>query len=167
MYCPKCGIENLDDANFCRNCRTNLSLVPQALTGQLSQPPTDRRGRRHRREPKPPMLQNGIQQSFVGIGFLFVSLAIMLFFPGGRYWWFWLLIPAFTMLGKGISEIVAAKQPQPPPTYPVQHHIPTPLHPQQSIPPVPPAVDYRAPKTGELSQQPPTSVTEGTTKLFE
>jgi hypothetical protein len=165
MFCPSCGIKNLETASFCRNCGANLSLVPQALTGQLPQQPSDKRGKRHGREPKPPSLQNGIQQGFVGLGFLFVSLAIMLFFPGGRYWWFWMLIPAFAMLGKGISEYVAAKQLQQPPIQQSpQHFAPPPQH--QAIPPAPPAVDYQAKKTGELAQ-PPTSVTEGTTKLFE
>lgn len=164
MYCPSCGSKNLDDANFCRTCRSNLSLVPQALTGQLPQQPTERYDKRGRRRYRPPTLQNGIQKAFSGIGFLFVALACLLFAPAGRLWWFWMLIPAFTMLGKGISEIVAARQ-QLPMQQP-QHSVP-PQPPQQAIPPVPPAVDYSAPKTGELSQQPPTSVTEGTTKLFE
>jgi hypothetical protein len=164
MFCPSCGIKNLETASFCRNCGANLSLVPQALTGQLSQQPSDKRGKRHGRDPKPPSLQKGIQEAFVGIGFLFVSLAVMLFAPAGRIWWFWMLIPAFTMLGKGISEIVAARQ-QPPFQQPQQPFVPPPSQ-HQAIPPAPPAVDYQAKKTGELAQ-PPTSVTEGTTKLFE
>ncbi len=165
MYCPKCGTENLDDVNFCRSCRSNLSLVPQALTGQLPQQPIGRLDKKGRHQSKPPSLQNGIREAFVGIGFLFVSLAVMLFAPAGRIWWFWLLIPAFTMLGKGISEIVAARQQQLPFQQP-QPHFPPPQPPQQAIPPVPPAVGYQAPKTGDLAK-PPTSVTEGTTKLFE
>jgi hypothetical protein len=162
MWCPNCGEKNLDTANFCRNCRANLSLIPQALTGQMQQP-TDGRGKRHGRPPKPPTLQNGIREAVAGIGFLFVALAVMLFAPAGRIWWFWMLIPAFMMLGKGISEIVAARQQQPPIPYPQAYHQ---SQPQQAIPPPPPAVDYQAPKTGELAQ-PPSSVTEGTTKLFE
>ncbi len=39
MYCPKCGTNNIDNASFCRACGTNLSLVPQALTGHLPAPP--------------------------------------------------------------------------------------------------------------------------------
>ncbi len=164
MYCPNCGTQNLKDANFCRSCRSNLSLVPQALTGQLPQQP-EQYDKRSRRKNKPPTLQNGIREAFVGIGFLFVSLAVMLFAPAGRIWWFWMLIPAFTMLGKGISEIVAARQQMPPFQHP-QQPIPPLQHPQQAIPPIPPAVDYQAPKTGELAQPPP-SVTESTTKLFD
>jgi hypothetical protein len=165
MFCPSCGTPNKDDVSFCRSCGANLSLVPQALTGQLPQQPTARPDKKGRHQSRTPSLQNGIQQAFVGIGFLFVSLACLLFAPAGRIWWFWLLIPAFTMLGKGISEIVAARQQQLPFQQP-QSHFPPPQQPQQVIPPVPPAVGYQAPKTGDLAK-PPTSVTEGTTKLFE
>ncbi|MEW6128435.1 MAG: zinc ribbon domain-containing protein [Acidobacteriota bacterium] len=161
MYCPKCGTENFDNVNFCRSCRSNLSLVPQALSGQLPVEPTSGK-RRQRDRHKPPSLPDGIQKAFVGLGFLFVSLAVMLFAPAGRIWWFWLLIPAFMWLGKGISEIVAAKQMQQPfmPPQPLQ----TP--PQQAIPAPPPIIGYQAPQTGELAQPPP-SVTESTTKLFD
>ena len=36
MFCPKCATQNLDGASFCRTCGANISLVPQALTGQMS-----------------------------------------------------------------------------------------------------------------------------------
>lgn len=113
MYCPKCATENSDETKFCRSCGSNLSLVPQALTGRLPEAPSGRR--RHRGRDRSPehvresALANGITKAFMGLGFLFVSLAVFAFAPAGRIWWFWLLIPAFTMLGKGISEIVSFK----------------------------------------------------------
>ena len=113
MYCPKCATENSDETKFCRSCGSNLSLVPQALTGRL---PEARSGRRRHRDrdraldpANPATLANGITKAFMGLGFLFVSLAVFAFAPAGRIWWFWMLIPAFTMLGKGISEIVSFK----------------------------------------------------------
>ena len=36
MFCPKCATQNLDGASFCRACGANISLVPQALTGQMA-----------------------------------------------------------------------------------------------------------------------------------
>ncbi|MFN2482444.1 MAG: zinc-ribbon domain-containing protein, partial [Pyrinomonadaceae bacterium] len=36
MFCPKCAAHNLDEAKFCRACGADISLVPQALTGQLA-----------------------------------------------------------------------------------------------------------------------------------
>ena len=38
MFCPKCATQNLEGASFCRTCGANISLVPQALTGQMVQP---------------------------------------------------------------------------------------------------------------------------------
>ena len=35
MYCPKCGSQNIENAQFCRACGTNLSSVSQALEGKL------------------------------------------------------------------------------------------------------------------------------------
>ena len=113
MYCPKCATENSDETKFCRSCGSNLSLVPQALTGRLPEAPSGRRrNRRHSRSLEPPTpasLADGITKSFMGLGFLFVSLSVFAFAPAGRIWWFWLLIPAFAMLGKGVSEIVSFK----------------------------------------------------------
>jgi hypothetical protein len=47
MYCPKCATQNTDETKFCRSCGSNLSLVPQALTGRL---PEARSGRRRHRD---------------------------------------------------------------------------------------------------------------------
>jgi hypothetical protein len=45
----------------------------------------------------------------MGVGFLLVSFACFFFAPAGHIFWFWLLIPAFAMLGKGVAEIVSVK----------------------------------------------------------
>ncbi len=113
MYCPKCATENGDDTKFCRSCGTNLSLVPQALTGRLPEAPSGRRRHRHRsrnhEDEGPATVANGITKVFSGVGFLLVSFACFFFAPAGRIWWFWILIPAFAMLGKGVAEIVSAR----------------------------------------------------------
>ena len=43
MFCPKCATQNLDGASFCRGCGANISLVSQALNGQMTppQPPVE------------------------------------------------------------------------------------------------------------------------------
>jgi hypothetical protein len=159
MFCPNCGEKNLDDINFCRICRANLSLVPQALTGQLPKGSTGKPGK-NRDHKKPPTIECGIKQTFMGIGFIFISLCVLGFAPAGRIWWFWMLIPAFTYLGKGVSEIFAAKQ--------AQQNLPqaNQFVNRQAIPPPPAHVDFRPRDTGEMVQPPP-SVTESTTKLFD
>ena len=46
----------------------------------------------------------------MGIGFLLVALSVFVFAPAGRIWWFWMLIPSFSMLGGGVAEYVRFKQ---------------------------------------------------------
>ena len=152
MYCPKCATQNNDDTKFCRSCGTNLSLVPQALTGRLPMQP---RGRHKDFEHGGvPTLANGISKLFMGAGFLLVSFACFFFAPAGRIWWFWMLIPAFAMLGKGIAEIVSVK---------FNPTMPQALN-QHTAPPAAP--------TGELQPHnevyfPPGSVTEQTTRHLD
>lgn len=35
VYCPKCGTQGIEGARFCKRCGTNLEAVSRALTGQL------------------------------------------------------------------------------------------------------------------------------------
>src|SRR4051812_28050556 len=37
MFCPRCAAQNLEDAKFCRSCGANISLVPQAVSGDLAE----------------------------------------------------------------------------------------------------------------------------------
>ena len=153
MYCPNCATQNNDDTKYCRSCGSNLSLVPQALTGRLPAEPSRRKRRRDFEHGGPPTLANGITKAFMGVGFMLVSFACFFFGPAGRIWWFWLLIPAFAMLGKGIAEIVTAKY---------QPNLTSGAN--QAVPP--------APRTGELEPRndiffPPASVTEQTTRQLD
>ena len=163
MYCPKCATANADDIKFCRSCGANLSLVPQAMTGQLPESrDTHRRGRhknRHGRdEDRPPNLAKGITQLIMGVGFLVAALAIF-FSPGGKGWWWAMLFPAFSLIGKGVADIVTVRT-----TMNLQRGAT-----QTAMPP--------ARNTGELpppqqTQQtynplPPPSVTEGTTRHLD
>src|SRR5881275_3042316 len=99
MYCPKCGTQNIDGASFCRACGTNLSLVPQALTGHLpeavSEDEEHRRSRRERKREKPPSIERAIKEVFSGIAFICVAIAALYYAPAGHIWWFWMFIPAF------------------------------------------------------------------------
>jgi zinc ribbon protein len=157
MFCPKCATQNADGVHFCRACGANISLVPQALTGQLPAAPNDdsMSRRRRRRRDREPTLDEGIRTAVMGCGFLAVALALAFFGNpiGAQVWWFWMLIPAFAMLGKGISDIVRVNQ-------------------SKRVPPAgqPPQMAYTAPRevaphTGMNELRPPvTSVTEGTTR---
>ena len=119
MFCPKCAAQNVDGASFCRVCGANVSLVPQALTGQVPEARADdygsRRLRRRIREREriEPSMEKGIMNVFMGIGFIIAALAIMFKFPSGVFWGWSLFIPGFSHLGRGVASIVAARRNEP------------------------------------------------------
>ncbi len=160
MFCPKCATQNVDGASFCRSCGANISLIPHALSGQLPTAAADddrdhdwRNDLRKRRRNRPPSIDAGIRNLVMGIAFVVISILVGLYSPGGWTWWYWLLIPASTFIGRGISDIIRARQagalgtaeqsPQLQAPNPIQ--IPSPRNTSALMPPVP-------------------SVTEGTTR---
>jgi hypothetical protein len=153
MFCPKCATQNVDGASYCRACGANISLVPQALTGELSPPSNTydyRAMRRWRR--REPNIEEAIRSMIMGVAFVVVSILVARYAPAGQIWWFWLLIPAATFFSKGVAELARLKMSgKQPPTF-EQPQINT-LRSQ----------DLPAPKTGELKPSVP-SVTEGTTR---
>jgi hypothetical protein len=162
MYCPKCAAQNLDEAKFCRFCGSNLSLVPQAMTGRLPEPEEPDRydWRRGRRRWRKPTIQGGIRQISIGLAFLIIAIALSLTKERNGMW---MLIPAFILLGKGIGQIMSLKYGEG--TARSQRQTePQPFR-QTSM--------REAPNTQELApptdsvRVPPPSVTEGTTRIFD
>ena len=160
MFCPKCATQNVDGASFCRSCGANISLIPHELSGQLPAAKADddrdhdwRSDWRSRRRNRPPTIDAGIRNLTMGIAFVIISILVGLYSPGGWTWWYWLLIPASTFIGRGISDIIRAKQagalskaqPSPQLQAPNPTQIPSPRNTSALMPPVP-------------------SVTEGTTR---
>lgn len=165
MYCPQCATENLENASFCRGCGSNISLVPQALTGSLPDAsPAEELDdssyagrRRRRRGKKQPSIEHGIKNIFMGIAFVLVALSIGIYSKGGHDWWFWMLIPAFGMLGGGVAELARLRMEKGSALLPAPRQAALPVMPQQR----PASLPQR--DTGELIPQPP-SVTERTTR---
>ncbi|HJZ81653.1 MAG TPA: zinc ribbon domain-containing protein [Pyrinomonadaceae bacterium] len=160
MFCPKCATQNVDGASYCRSCGANISLIPQALTGQLPPASTSERDypdyrdyramrRRRRREPS---AEEAIRTLVMGVAFVAVSVLVAKYAPAGGIWWFWMLIPAATFLGKGFSELARLKM--------LKKESGAFNGPQLNT--VRPA-EMPVPKTGELRPAVP-SVTEGTTR---
>ena len=150
MFCPKCATNNLDGASFCRGCGANISLVPQALTGQMTQPvveEVEEGGRRHRRrrEKGEVTLDQAFKNLFMGIGFLLVAIALSRTI--GQVFWFWFLLPAFSLMGTGIAQYIRVRERE-------KHALTAP----------PTQVFAPPPQTPEQLRPPVASVTEGTTR---
>lgn len=112
MFCPKCGTQNPDTGKFCRACGTDLGNVSAALTGKLvtSINNSERFSLRDKKG-KPISYESAITKMFVGLAFLTVSIFLGITnMSGGKFWWFWLLIPAFATLGGGIAQYIQLKK---------------------------------------------------------
>ena len=160
MFCPKCATQNLDGASFCRSCGANISLIPQALAGQVPQyEETDnsRAARRARRRGKELSLDHSFKNIFMGVAFLIVAIALSRSIGAG--WWFWMLLPAFSMMGTGVAQYMRIKEREK-----TKMMVATPATtalPDRGAYNTP--RNIQAPRTGELMPPVP-SVTEGTTR---
>ena len=166
MYCPNCGGQIEETQKFCRSCGANVSLVPQALTGQLPQlapeevetPP----GRRHHRHHRPISIERAASLFFNGLGLIFVSFAARNFAPAGKIWWFWLLIPAFSCMGAGVGQYLKLREQQ----RQQRPQQPNPIITQQNFAsPTARMPEISAPTNSEVAS--PSSVTEHTTKHLD
>jgi hypothetical protein len=122
MFCPKCAAHNIDDAKYCRVCGADISLLPHVLSGQFTVAPAaveedegdalEKKIKRHRRRDreKTPTLEKAFENIGVGIAFLIISVMIALFMPGGKFWWFWMLIPAFACVGEGVGQFLRVQR---------------------------------------------------------
>jgi zinc-ribbon domain len=157
MFCPKCATQNLDGASFCRVCGANISLVPQALAGQPAQSAEEASdcalpGRSKRRGEL--TLDNSFRNIFMGIAFLIVAIALSRSIGAG--WWFWLLIPAFSMMGTGVAQFIRLKEREKQKSFAIPES-------RSNFSPRPVSTPIPRRNTGELLPPPP-SVTEGTTR---
>ena len=150
MFCPKCATQNVDGASFCRSCGANISLVPQALTGQLSAPEPDENKYYGRRRRRGPSTDYAVRSLMMGVAFSVMAVLVFKFAPGASHWWFWLLLPAMMWIGRGFSELVRLRsRDEPRIAERMGNAVRTP--------------EVRAAQTGEL-MTPVHSVTEGTTR---
>ena len=159
MFCPKCAAQNVDGASYCRVCGANISLIPQALTGELPKADPNyvigygRRNRRFRRDEG--NIEQVIKKVFMGLAFMCISLVLM-FSRMGSGWAIWLLIPAFAMIGGGVASYFRYRETE------RRKSLSNQINQQPTIN-APPVNVLSAPQTGELVPTPP-SVTEGTTR---
>ena len=146
MFCPKCATQNLDGASFCRTCGANISLVPQALTGQLTQPRSDEVDESCGRRGRPLTLDRAFKN--LGMGVAFVLVAIALSRTIGQTWWFWMFIPAFMFFATGLAQFIRLQEKAK----------------RASLAPPPIQRTFAEPANTNVLMPPTASVTEGTTR---
>ncbi len=158
MYCPNCAAP-IDGVKYCRACGTNVSLVPKALTGQLGQLSAGEEAKppQGQGESEPGSIESAASSFFSGVGMLLVALAVWRFFPSGAIWWFWLLIPAFAGIGRGVGQYLKIKEYER-----RQLQAPPPAPFLSGAYQAPPVQQLPTPDTGSLG-----SVTEHTTRHLE
>ncbi|HYN84037.1 MAG TPA: zinc ribbon domain-containing protein [Pyrinomonadaceae bacterium] len=167
MFCPKCAAQNADDAKFCRACGADISLVSQAVSGQLAERLDTGGGEtcaplapmmgggKH----QPPTIDKAVRSLFMSAAFVFIAFAVRTWLPGGSNWWFWMFIPAFVFLGDGVGTYLRLRQNERRQA-PAARFAPA----QTTSLNQPPRASALPPRdTGEMVQQ-PASVTEATTR---
>jgi len=176
MFCPKCGTKNPESGKFCRSCGTDLGIVSDALTGNIN----SKSQQWNMIQPIEPVnlanykgksvsLENAFGKLFTGIAFLIVSI-VLAFSKVGQHWWFWMLIPAFSMLGAGIAQLIQLQKNEKNKISGLPTESRNVLREQSSAElPLPQQTEYIKPKmsmydTGELI---PPSVIENTTRHLE
>src|SRR5262245_32687880 len=92
MYCPKCGTQNIEEANFCRIC--GVRFQTPAINAL----------------PKPnieiPDYERAIRKLLMGIGLLIIAFIPLI--EGEPIWW-WLLFPGIPLIAKGIGQLTQVK----------------------------------------------------------
>jgi hypothetical protein len=166
MYCPSCATPIDGNQKFCRACGANVSLVPQALTGQLpvltaaDEEETTWQGKKRKRR-KPPTIERAVGKFFSGIGFIIAALFVTFWFPGGAVWGWTLLFPAWGLIGEGVGQYFKVKELERQRERLLARPVPQ-IHLPSAAAQQPRAPEFSAPTTSELIN--PSSVTEQTTR---
>lgn len=176
MFCPKCGTQNPETGKFCRSCGTDLAPVSEALSGKSNRQKQEfgtiqpiQPMNLFNEEGKPVTLEGALTRLFTGFAFLIISIILgVTGMANADKWWFWLLIPAFTMLASGIAQYVQLKKHEQKAITASENETVKSFKQNEKASLPPTQTQYVAPessyKTGDLV---PPSVTDNTTRRLE
>ena len=105
MYCPKCGVQNIDTANFCRTCGNDVSSVLQATTDRLAEAQPDEPNKANHRIDISKSKRRKDNRIFLSLCFVVISIALWAL-GTGRGPWFLLGIPVFIVTYGAIEKII-------------------------------------------------------------
>jgi hypothetical protein len=82
------------------------------MTGQVIQPQPEETWPSGRKKRKGERGEVTLDQSFKNIfmGFAFLVIAVALSRTIGAGWWFWMLLPAFSMMGTGLAQYIRVRE---------------------------------------------------------
>ena len=79
------------------------------MTGEIAKPAAEELPEWRRRQGSELTLDRAFKNMFMGIAFLLI--AIVLARTGmGSGWWFWMLLPAFSLMGTGIAQCIRVRE---------------------------------------------------------
>jgi hypothetical protein len=113
MYCSKCGSHSDEGVNFCRKCGAGLESTSLARGGESSTPKrTGGRGlTRAQAEDPDEMTASGVGNVVVGDGFFITAVILSATHTSiSSLLWLLLLIPAFYCFGRGLRDVLHARQ---------------------------------------------------------
>jgi hypothetical protein len=114
VLCPKCEMVNPDGGNFCRSCGTEIKISSRVAVTENSVPVTtgsDESLMKTLAKDPDELTGKGIGNVIVGDGFLMVAVILSATNSSvSSLLWLFLLIPAFFFFGKGISDVLHARQ---------------------------------------------------------
>ncbi|MCM3869938.1 MAG: zinc ribbon domain-containing protein [Pyrinomonadaceae bacterium] len=141
MYCPTCAAHNIDNAQFCRACGSDISFLSQAVI-------------RHEPE-KEQQREKGLRYAFIGAGFLLLALIMLFAAPQPANWaiCFSMLCAGFPLLGTGVATILSVRR----------NELSRGLRTGETQKLTGPSIPQLPPRTTSEMVK-PSSVTEGTTK---
>lgn len=97
MFCAKCGGRTEEGVSFCRRCGTGLERASHASLVKSKDPDE--------------LTANGIGSVIVGDGFFMVAVILSASNSSvGSLLWLFLLIPAFYLFGRGLADVLHARQ---------------------------------------------------------
>jgi hypothetical protein len=113
MTCSRCGNQNGENINFCRHCGSTMETIsPTPVERSLLRGKDSGESLMNSKSKDPDELTGkGIGNVIIGDGFFMVAVILSATTSSvSSLLWLFLLIPAFFFFGKGIADVLHARQ---------------------------------------------------------